>query len=68
MLIQLMGAGEQLFEGIHPDSKRDGTCDRRPQRIAPANPVPELENMGRVDAEPLRLDQIGRPRYEVSRD
>ena len=42
---------EQLLEVVHADGERDRQADRRPQRVAAADPVPEPEHVGGVDAE-----------------
>ena len=42
---------EQLRERLRADGEHRGQADRRVHRVAPADPVPEPEHVGRVDPE-----------------
>jgi len=68
VLVHLERPGEQLLERVHPDGARDRQPDRAPQRVAPADPVPERKHVLRIDAELRDLLLIGRQRDEVPRD
>ena len=48
MLVHLVRAGQQLLEVVHAQVEGDRQADRRPERIAPADPVPELEHVRAV--------------------
>ena len=65
MPIHVVGAGEKSLKIVHPDRHGDRKPDRRPERIAPANPVPELEHVLRIDAELRRLLLVGGKRDEM---
>src|SRR5438552_2832896 len=52
--------------GADRDHRRE--TDRRVHRVAAADPVPEAEHVGRVDAELRDLGGVGRHRDEVLRD
>ncbi len=51
-----------------PDRDRDRQADRPPQRVAPADPVPEAEPRSGIDAEFGGLLEVGRQRREVAPD
>ena len=51
VLIHLVKASEQLAEVLRPDGEHRRQADRRVHRVAPADPVPELEHVRGVDAE-----------------
>ena len=51
-----------------PMTQRDRQADRAPQRVAAADPVPELEHVRGVDAERGDLLRVRRQRDEVLRD
>ena len=68
VLVRLVGAGEQLFEPVHADGDGDRQADGRPQRVAPADPVPELEHVGGVDPERGHRLGIGGQGGEVAGD
>ena len=63
-----MRAVEELLEAIEADGNGDRQADRRPQRVAAADPVPEHEHVRRVDAEAAHLRLVGRDGHEVLRD
>jgi len=63
--VHLVGAGQQLPEALGANGDGDRQADGRPQRIAAANPVPETE--GGLDAELLRLGDVGGERSEMAR-
>ena len=67
VLVHGMRAFKQLDEVLHAQIDHDRQADRRPQRIAPANPIPELEHVGGIDAELAHPFGIGRNRDEVPR-
>jgi len=68
MFVHSVGAAQQLFKILKPDLQRNGKADRRPQRVTPADPVPEFEHVFRRDAEGLHRRFIGGERDEVLRD
>jgi len=68
VLVHLERARQERLEVVHTQVERDGEAHRRPQRIAPADPVPELEHVGRIDAEPGHFLRVGRHGDEVLRD
>ena len=67
VLIHRVRAIEQLLEAGHPDDAGDRQADRRPERVAAADPVPEREHVGDVDAERAHLFLRRRDRDEVLR-
>ncbi len=66
MRIHAARAGQQLFEMPPADRQRDRQADRRPQREAAADPVPELEDVLGGDAEFPGGVAVGRQRDEVA--
>ena len=68
VLVHLEAAGQQLLEVIHADHARDRQADRAPQRVATADPIPELEHVRGVDAERGDRLRVRRQRDEVLRD
>ena len=58
VLVHRARAGEQLAKALGADRDRDRQADRRPERIAPADPVPEAE--GARDAEARRRLDVAR--------
>ena len=68
VLVHGVRAGEQLLEAVQADRERDRQPDRRPQGVAAADPVPEREHVGAVDAERSDRLGVGRDRHEVLRD
>src|SRR5690606_42023888 len=44
MLVHRMRAGKQIAKILLADGDHDRQADRRPQRIAPADPVPKAED------------------------
>ena len=51
VLVHLVEAIQQSAEVIRADSTHGRQADRRVHGVAPADPVPELEHVGRIDAE-----------------
>ncbi len=68
MLVHLVCAGQQRFEIVHANGDGDGQADGRPQRIATANPIPELEHVLRVDAELDDFFRVGGHGHEMLGD
>ena len=50
MLVHLVGAGQELGEVLRPHRDHHRQAHRAPDRVAPADPVPEAEDAGGVDA------------------
>jgi hypothetical protein len=59
VLVHLVKSVQQSAEAIRADGEHRREADRRVHGIAPADPVPELEHVGRVDAELGHLRGIG---------
>ena len=59
MLVHGARAGEKLAERAFSDGDHQRQADGRPQRIAPADPVPEAEDAGLVEAELRHLVERG---------
>ena len=57
---------EQLGEPLEAQMERDRQADGRPQGVAPADPVPEAEHVGGIDAEALDRRLVGRDGDEVA--
>ena len=55
MRVDVEAAAQKLREMIGPDADRQSQSDRRPQRIAAADPIPKAEHALGVDAELRRL-------------
>ena len=51
VFIHRVGAGEQFLKVVEADGNGDGQANGGPERVASADPVPELEHVVRVDAE-----------------
>ena len=68
VLVHLVRAVEKLLEVSVAGGQRDRQADRRPQRVAAADPVPEHEHVLRRDAEGLHFGLVGRDRDEVLGD
>ena len=68
VLVHGAGAGQQLLELAPADGQRQRQADGRPQRKAPADPVPEFEDVVGGDAELPRQFEIGRHGDEVLAD
>src|SRR5690606_4373113 len=66
VLIDRRGAREHLLESVHADRERDGKADRAPHRVAPADPVPELEHVLDVDSEASHRVGVRRDRDEMA--
>eukprot|EP00760_Papus_ankaliazontas_P006658 PhM_4_TR13129/c0_g1_i1/m.69410 len=65
VLVQVVGTGEQLLEVLEAEGDGDGKTDCRPQTVATAHPVPELEHVRLVNAEFLNLWAVRRDGDEV---
>ncbi len=65
VLVHGVGAGKEVLEVVKPDADRDGKADSRPERVAAANPVPELEHVGLGNAELGDALGVGREGDEV---
>src|SRR2546427_1841634 len=65
MVVHGMRAGQQVAECRSSHGEGHGQPDRRPQRIAPAHPVPETESGG--DAHLRSRRGIGGQRHEMPR-
>ena len=65
MLVHLVEAVEHRAEVLRSDGQHRREADRRVHGIAPADPVPEPEHVGGVDAELGDLRGIGRNRHEM---
>jgi len=63
MPVDLPGAGEELLELPEPHGAGGGQADRRPDREAPADPVPHGKDFGRAELPCLRF--IRRYRNEL---
>ena len=68
VLVHLVAPGEHVLEGVHADEQRDRQPDRRPQRIASTDPVPEFEHALGRDAEGSGGPEVGRHGGEVAGD
>ena len=68
VLVHLVEPEQHLFEMRRPDGQHRREPDRRVHRIPAADPIPEAEHVGRIDAELLNLGRVGRHRDEVFRD
>ena len=60
VLVHLVKAIEHGAEILRPDGEHGRKADRRVHRVAPADPVPEPEHVGGVDAEFRHFRRIGR--------
>ncbi len=65
MAVHGVRAVEQALEIAPAEPEREHEPDRRPQRIAPADPVPEAEHVGRIDAEGAHRGLVGRDGDEM---
>ena len=63
--IRLEGTGQKLGEVLEADRQRDRKPDRRPEGVAAADPVPELEHVVGVDSEFFDLGAVGRKRHKM---
>lgn len=68
MFVYGMTAIEEAAEILLADGDHQRQADRRPDRIAPADPIPETEDAGLVDAEGGHLVECGRDGSEVMAD
>ena len=65
VLVHLVEAVEHGAEVVRADGEHRREADRRVHRVAPADPVPEPEHVGRVDAELRDLCRVGRDGDEM---
>ena len=68
VLVHLVRAVEELLEVPEAGGQRDRQADRRPQRVAAADPVPEHEHVLGRDAELADRGLVGRDGDEVPGD
>ena len=68
VLVHRVEAGEHGAEVLGADREHRREADRRVHRVAAADPVPEPEHVGGVDAELRDLGGVGRHGDEVLRD
>ena len=68
VLVHLVEAVEHGAEVVRADGEHGREADRRVHRVAAADPVPEAEHVGGVDAELGHLAGIGRDGDEVLGD
>ena len=68
VLVHRVEAGQHLAEVLRADRDHRRQADRRVHRVAAADPVPEPEHVGRVDAELRHLRGVGRDGDEVLGD
>jgi hypothetical protein len=68
MLVHFVKAVQHGPVVIGADSQHGRQADGRVHRITAADPIPEAEHVGRIDAEPRYLAGIGRNRDEMLRD
>ena len=68
MFIHRVDAGQQRTEVLRPDRDHGGQPDGGQHRVTPADPVPETEHVGRIDAEVADLAGIGRDGDEMPGD
>ncbi len=68
VLVDLIAAAQEFVEAVRPDRDRQRQPDARPDRIAAADPVPEAEHPGRLDAERGHLVELGRDGGEMVAD
>lgn len=68
VLVHAMRTAKQLLKVVVPDDERDREADRGPERVAPADPVPELEHVGGRDAELGDRLRVRAQRDKVFRD
>ena len=68
VLVHGAGAGQQLLELPPADGQRQRQADRRPQREAAADPVPEFEDIVGGNAELFGQFEIGREGDEMIGD
>ena len=68
MLVHLLKAMQHGAEILRPDGQHRRQTDCRAQGITPANPVPEAEHIGGIDAELRHLFCVRRHGDEVPCD
>ena len=68
VLVHLVEAVEHGAEIIRADGQHRRKADRRVHRVAPADPVPEPEHVGRIDAELRHFRRVRRNGDEVLGD
>ena len=68
VFVDLMEAVQELFETFRSEHHGEGGADGCVHGVAAANPVPEAEGVGRVDAELSDLLQVGGDGDEVLLD
>lgn len=68
VLVHRVRAFEHLDEFVVADAEDDGQADGAPERVTAADPVPEAEHIGGVDAEFLHVLLVGGKRDEMFGD
>ncbi len=68
MLVHLVKAIQHGAEVVRADGQHGRKADRRVHRVAAADPIPEAEHVGGIDAELRNLGCIGRNRDKVFGD
>ena len=65
MLVDAMGALQHGLEAVHANGQGNRQADGGPDRVAAADPIPELEHIVRVNTEFRDLFRIGGDRHEM---
>ena len=65
VLVHLVEAVEHGAEIVRADGQHGRKADRRVHRVAPANPIPEAEHVGGIDAELRHFRRVRRHRHKV---
>src|SRR6266446_689360 len=68
VLVHLMEPAQHSAEVIWADRQHRRQADGRIHGVAPANPIPELEHVGRIDAELRHFRRVGRDRDKMFGD
>jgi len=68
VLICLVSAAQEGFEIIHSNRNCHRKTNCRPNREAPANPIPKLKHICRINAEALDLSGVGGDSHKVARN
>ena len=65
MVVHEMRSFQQLLKVVKSNIQSNGHSNGRPERIPSADPIPELEHVGLIDAEFLHFGRVGRQGNEV---
>jgi hypothetical protein len=68
VLVHLVSSREEFAEVLGTDEEHDWEADRAPEGVATANPIPEFEHVGGVDAKGGDGGGVGREGDEVLGD